>query len=411
MTGKRTGLLLLLLLCLTLTAAPAYLRAADASSVKVWEENVVIPTYPAGPPEPNPMFYLGRQSQGAEGRIYPYPFYDTLTSIKVNKTYKMVYLENEYIRIGILPEIGGRIFEGVDKTNGYNFFYRQHVIKPALIGLIGAWISGGIEWNIPHHHRASTFIPVQHSVEEGTDGSKTVWVGELEVRHRMRWAVGYTLRPGRAYLEAQLRIVNRTPVVNTMLCFANVAVHVNENYQVLFPPGTQYATYHAKREFTAWPFSTSKFAGADFSKGVDISWYKNNISSNSFFAWNYEDDFFAGYDHGKEAGLMSVADHHVAPGKKLWTWGIGPRGRAWDKILTDEDGPYAELMVGAYSDNQPDYSWLQPYETKSFSLNWYPFRDIGGVKKANLEAAVNLEVAKGTAKVGFYTTAAHPEAS
>jgi tetratricopeptide (TPR) repeat protein len=410
MMRQRTVLALLLFLSAVLSCALTLPRAAEVSAVKVWEENTVIPTYLAGPPEPNPMFYLGRQSQGAEGRIYPYPFYDTLTGKKVDKTYKMVHLENEYIRIGILPEIGGRVFEGVDKTNGYDFFYRQHVIKPALIGLIGAWISGGIEWNIPHHHRASTFLPVQYSVEESADGSKTVWVGELEVRHRMRWAVGYTLRPGKAYMEAQLRIVNRTPAVNTMLCFANVAVHANENYQVLFPPGTQYATYHGKREFTAWPSSTSRFAGADFTKGVDVSWYKNNISSNSFFAWNYEDDFFAGYDHGKQAGVMSVADHHVAPGKKLWTWGTGPRGQTWDKILTDEDGPYIELMVGAYSDNQPDYSWLQPYEVKSFSLNWYPFRDIGGVKKANLDAAVNLDVANGAARVGFYTTSAYPSA-
>jgi len=410
MMRERKSLPLLLFLVVVLPVTATLVQAAEVSSVKVWEEKTVIPTYLAGPPESNPMFYFGRQSQGAEGRIYPYPFYDTLTGKKVDKTYTMVYLENEYIRIGVLPEIGGRVFEGVDKTNGYNFFYRQHVIKPALIGLIGAWISGGIEWNIPHHHRASTFIPVQYSVEEGADGSKTVWVGELEVRHRMRWTVGYTLRPGKAYLEAQLRIVNRTPVANTMLCFANVAVHANENYQVLFPPSTQYATYHAKREFTAWPFSTSRFAGADFTKGVDVSWYKNNISSNSFFAWNYEDDFFAGYDHGKQAGLMSVADHHVAPGKKLWTWGTGPRGQTWDKILTDDDGPYIELMVGAYSDNQPDYSWLQPYEVKSFSLNWYPFRNIGGVKKANLDAAVNLDVVNGTAKVGFCTTSAHPAA-
>ena len=143
------------------------------------------------------MFYFGRVSQGARGKIYPYPLYDSLTGRKADKTYRMVYLENEYVRIGVLPEIGGRIFEGVDKTNGYDFFYRQHVIKPALIGLIGAWISGGVEWNIPHHHRATTFLPVQYRIEEHADGGKTVWVGELEVRQRMRWAVGYTLRPGK----------------------------------------------------------------------------------------------------------------------------------------------------------------------------------------------------------------------
>jgi len=347
---------ILSLAALLLIGSPAFAAAGaqTASTVKVWEQDTVIPTYLAGAPEPNPMFYFGRQSQGAEGRVYPYPLYDTLTNKKADKTYKMVYLENEYIRIGVLPEVGGRIFEGVDKTNNYDFFYRQHVIKPALIGLIGAWISGGIEWNIPHHHRASTFIPVQYSVEENADGSKTVWVGELEVRHRMRWAVGYTLRPGKALLEASLRILNRTPAVNTMLCFANVAVHVNENYQVIFPPGTQYGTHHSKREFTTWPVSTGRYGGWDFSKGVDVSWFKNHVSSNSIFALNYEDDFLAGYDHGKQAGLMSVADHNVVPGKKLWTWGNGPRGRMWDHILTDQDGPCIELMVGAYSGNQPD---------------------------------------------------------
>lgn len=410
MSRKRYLSLLLCLGALLVAAAPVF-GAAGASAVKVWEENAVIPTYLAGEPEQNPMFYFGRMSQGAEGRVYPYPLYDTLTGKKVDKTYKMVYLENEYIKIGILPEIGGRLFEGVDKTNNYNFFYRQHVIKPALIGLIGAWISGGIEWNIPHHHRASTFIPVQYRVEENADGSKTVWVGELEIRQRMRWAVGYTLHPGSAHIEAKLRIVNRTPVVNTMLCFANVAVHVNEDYQVIFPPSTQYGTHHHKREFTTWPISTGRYGGWDFSKGVDVSWFKNHTSANSIFAWNYEDDFVAGYDHGKRAGTMAVANHHVVPGKKLWTWGNGPRGRMWDHILTDNDGPYIEIMVGAYSDNQPDYSWLAPYEVKSFEMNWYPFRDIGGVKNANLDAAVNLEVANGKAKVGFYTPAAHDSAT
>jgi tetratricopeptide (TPR) repeat protein len=386
------------------------LSAPVGPSVRVWEAKIVIPTYLAGAPEPNPMFFFGRQSQGAQGPVYPYPMYDTLTGKKVDNTYTAVYLENEYLRIGVLPEIGGRIFEGVDKTDNYNFIYRQHVIKPALIGLIGAWISGGLEWNIPHHHRASTFIPVQYKTEENPDGSKTIWVGELEVRQRMRWAVGYTLRPGKSYLEAAVRIVNRTPEVNTMLCFANLAVHADNDYQVIFPPSTQYGVFHAKREFTAWPISTTRYAGADFTKGVDISWYKNHQSANSVFAWNYRDDFFAGYDHGKEAGTMSVADHNIVPGKKFWTWGNGPSGRTWDKTLTDDDGPYIELMVGAYSDNQPDYTWLQPYETRSFTMNWYPFRDIGGVKKANLDAAVNLEVSGGSAKVGFYTTSAHTAA-
>jgi len=412
MNRKKSQLSLFLCLGVLLGVTSTSIYAAGDSPVRIAEQNIVIPTYLAGAAEPNPMFYFGRASQGAEGRIYPYPLYDKLTGDKQDKTYKMVYLENEYVRIGVLPEIGGRIFEAIDKTNGYNFFYRQHVIKPALIGLIGAWISGGVEWNIPHHHRASTFIPVQYLLEENKDGSKTIWVGELEIRHRMRWAVGYTLRPGRSYLEVSLRIINRTPLVNSLLCFANVAVHANENYQVIFPPSTQHVTYHSKRQFTTWPIATGRYSGSDFRDGVDVSWYKNHISSCSMFAWNYEDDFFAGYDHGAKAGTMSVADHHIVPGKKLWTWGNGPNGRMWDDILTDKDGPYVELMVGAYSDNQPDYSWIQPYEVKSFKQYWYPFRDIGGVKNANMDAAVNLDVAEGRiANVGFYTTSAHDAAT
>ncbi len=410
MVRIRRNFLILCLSILFLTVSASI--GAIPDSVRVWEEDITIPTYLVGPPEPNPMFYFGQASQGAEGRIYPYPLYDNLTDEKVDKTYKMVYLENEYVRIGILPEIGGRIFEGVDKTNDYDFFYRQHVIKPALIGLIGAWISGGVEWNIPHHHRASTFIPVQYRIENNEDGSKTVWIGELEMRHRTRWAIGYTLKPGRSYLEVSLRILNRTPVVNSMLCFANVAVHTNEKYQIIFPPSTQFGTHHSKREFTKWPISTSRYGGGDFSDGVDISWYKNHISSNSVFAWNYQEDFFAGYDHGKQTGTMCVANHYVVPGKKFWTWGNGENGRMWDDILTDDDGPYVELMVGAYSDNQPDYSWLQPYEVKSFKMYYYPFRDIGGVKNANIDAAVNLvtEDEQGT-KLGFYTTSTHESAT
>jgi tetratricopeptide (TPR) repeat protein len=400
---------LLLTSVLAFAALPSL--AAQQTPVKVWEEKIVIPTYLIGAPEPNPIFNLGRNSQGAQGIVYPYPLYDSLTHKKTDKTYKIVYLENQYIKIGVLPELGGRLFEGIDKTNNYNFIYRQHVIKPALIGLIGAWISGGIEWNIPHHHRATTVLPVQYRIEHNQDGSQTVWVGELEVRHRMRWAVGYTLRPGTSYLEAQVRIVNRTPVVETMLCFANVAVSVNDQYQTIFPPSTQLGTFHAKNQFVKWPIADSIYNGEDFTRGVDISWYKNHYDATSVFAWNYTDDFFAGYDHGKQAGVMSIADGNIAPGKKVWTWGNGPRGHMWDRILTDTDGPYNELMRGAYSDNQPDYSWLQPFDTKTFSMYWYPFRDIDGVKNANLDAAVNLEVKDGSAKLGFYTTSAHRSAT
>ena len=163
------------------------------SDVILREEIMEIPTYEVGEPERNPIFYAGRAYQGAQGHVYPYPMLDKLTDNRRNKKYKAVFLENKYVKICVLPEIGGQIFFAIDKTNNYDFFYHQHVIKPALIGMLGAWISGGVEWNVPHHHRATTFMPVYYVLKKNPDGSKTVRVGEIELRHRMKWIVGLTL--------------------------------------------------------------------------------------------------------------------------------------------------------------------------------------------------------------------------
>ncbi len=390
---------------------PAYSGPID-SAVSVRLEKRIIPTYLTGEPERNPIFYFGRAYQGAKGPVYPYPFLDRLTSERADKSYTALILENEYVRYCVLPEIGGRIFEAVDKTNGHDFFYRQRVIKPALIGMLGAWISGGVEWNIPHHHRATTFMPVDWTLSEAPDGSRTIWVGELELRHRMKWLVGLTLRPGSSCLEVSYKVFNRTPVAHSILCWANAAVHANEDYQVIFPPGTRLATFHGKNQFSRWPVSGEVYNGVDYSPGVDVSWWKNNPSPTSFFAFESEEDFLAGYDHGKKAGVVMVGDHTDVPGKKFWTWGTGSEGARWEKILTDEDGPYLELMFGAFSDNQPDYSWMMPYEVKTATQYWYPTREIGGVKNATAAAACNLEVRERGRRVfiGLSSTSVHSRA-
>jgi tetratricopeptide (TPR) repeat protein len=390
---------------LLLVAGAAGLRAGQiASPVSARQDMIVLPTYEVGLPEPDPIFYAGRAYQGAQGPVYPYPFLDKLTDVKRDKAYRILYLENEYVRIGVLPEIGGRIFEAVDKTNGYDFVYRQHVIKPALIGMLGAWISGGVEWNIPHHHRASTFLPVDAAIVRGDDGGATIWVGEIELRHRMKWLVGLTLRPGSSLLEVTTKIFNRTPLAQSMLAFANVAVHADESYQVLFPPSTEIAAFHGKNQFSRWPVSTEVYNGQDYRKGVDVSWWKSHLTPTSFFAFDTEEDFFGGYDHGRRAGVVFIGDHNVVPGKKLWTWGTGSEGKTWERILTDADGPYLELMIGSFSDNQPDYSWIKPGETRAATQFWYPIRGLGGLKNANRDAACELEVAAGKARIAFCAT-------
>ena len=408
---SRKCLIVAISLVVLILAGFSMAQVPEESPVKIWEEPRVIPTYLIGKPDTNPRFYTGRTYQGAQGRVYPYPMLDVLTDNRQDKTYKAVYLENEYLKISVLPGIGGRLFSALDKTNNYDFIYHQHVIKPALIGMLGAWISGGIEWNFPHHHRPSVFMPIDYVLQENPDGSSTIWVGEIEIRHRMKWMVGLTLYPGRSLLEATIKPFNRTPFAHSFLCFANVGIHASEQYQVIFPPSTQFATYHTKNQFARWPISHEVFNSIDYTKGVDVSWWKNHPEWTSMFAWNYEDDFFAGYDHGKQAGTVSVANHHVVPGKKFWEWCNGPRGWMWDRILTETDGPELELMTGAYSDNQPDYSWLQPYEAKIIKMYWYPIRQLGGVKNANLKAAVNLELTeKNTAKIGFNTTSRYENA-
>jgi hypothetical protein len=277
--------------------------------------------------------------------------------------------------------------------------------------MLGAWLSGGIEWCVIHHHRASTFMPVDHYITENSDGSKTIWIGETEPRQRMRWIIGLTSFPGKSYIEAQVKIFNRMPETNSFLYWANVATYANANYRAIFPPSTDFAVYHAKNSFTHWPVSTDVYNGVDYTRGVDLSWWKNHPEPISLFAYDLKEDFMGGFDYSMNAGTVHVGDHNIVKGAKLWEWGPSEYAQMWDKVLTDSDGPYAEIMVSAFSDNQPDYSWIRPYETKTFKQYWYPVRDIGGFRKANLDGAVNLEmVGNDKVKYGFYVIGAMQDA-
>ncbi len=373
------------------------------AGVKVAETTVTLPTYPPGPCDKNPVFYTGRVYQGAQGRVYPYPLQDVLHDKKVDKTYTSLQLENEYLQMSVLPEIGGRLFNLTDKATGFEVFYRQHVIKPALIGMLGAWTSGGVEWNFPHHHRATTFMPVDYTTTKSADGGKTVWIGETELRQRMKWSIGLTMKPGRSYLEADCRFMNRQPYIESMLYWANVSVSCGTNYQVLFPPSCRVGMDHHKSFFTTFPMGRPCTAVDAI---ADLSWWKNFTTDHrSIFAVDPDNDFLAGYDHGLEMGTAHVANRQIVCGKKFFLWGNNPGGFVWDKVLTDNDGPYLELMVGAFSDNQPDYSWISPYETRMCKQYWYPIKKIGGVKCANRDAAVNLERrAPDKVWLGFNTT-------
>jgi tetratricopeptide (TPR) repeat protein len=407
--------------------------ASETGPVKAWEEAVLIRTWEPAPPDPNPLFLEKRVYQGSSGRVYPLPVIDRIETEPHDRPWKAIHLENEYVRFMILPELGGRIHVGLDKTNGCDFFYRQNVIKPALVGLAGPWISGGVEFNWPQHHRPATFMPVACAIERDPDGAVTVWCSDHDPMTHMKGMHGLCLRPGKAYLELRVRLYNRTTDTQTFLWWANVAARVHEHYQSFFPPDVRSVADHARRAISEFPLSQGKYYGVDYGKrsrdGVpaeerprqfipdgsyppnDLSRYANIPVPTSYMIAASNGDFFGGYDHRQQAGLVHVANHHIAPGKKQWTWGNHEFGYAWDRNLTESDGPYIELMAGVYTDNQPDFSFLAPGETKTFSQFWYPIREIGVPDYANLHGAIRLERSAKTVTIHLLVTSAYPDAT
>ncbi len=410
-------------------------------------EELVIPTYLPAAPDKNPMFLEKRVYQGSSGKVYPLPFTDRIAEKPVDRKWKTVWIENEFIRAMVLPEIGGRIHVLQDKTNGYDVIYNQPVIKPALVGLAGPWISGGIEFNWPQHHRPATFLPVDFQIKEHADGSKTIWCSDHDPMARMKGMHGICLHPDKAFLELKVRAYNRTPFVQTFLWWANVATRVHEAYQSFFPPDVYYVADHARRSMSEYPLCRGHYYGVNYGergrKGVpksevpsqfvpphcspkssinnqqpaipnyapnDLSFYANIPVPTSYMCMGSKEDFFGGYDYAAQAGIVHYANHHISPGKKQWTWGNHEFGYAWDRNLTDADargefGPYIEIMAGVYTDNQPDFSFLQPGETKSWSQYWYPIQKIGPAQHANLHAAVSLAVSQRELYLGVAVTA------
>ncbi|HWF19024.1 MAG TPA: DUF5107 domain-containing protein, partial [Verrucomicrobiae bacterium] len=408
---------------------------------------MTLPTYLPARPSVHPMFLEKRVYQGSSGRVYPLPFTDRIAETPVDRKWKVIWLENEFLRVMILPEIGGRIHAILDKTNGYDLIYNQRVIKPALVGLAGPWVSGGIEFNWPQHHRPATFLPTDSEIEKHADGSATAWCSDHDPMARMKGMHGVCLHPGKAYVELKVRAYNRTEFAQTFLWWANVATRVHEAYQSFFPPDVQYVADHARRSMSAYPLAQGHYYGVDYKQrardGVpkgeaprqfvpphcrekndssgnvpdmpcyqpnDLSFYANIPTPCSYMCVGSKEDFFGGYDYKRQAGIVHIADHHISPGKKQWTWGNHEFGYAWDRNLTepDENGeyaPYIELMAGVFTDNQPDFSFLQPGETRAWSQYWYPIQKIGPAQMANLEAAISLKVVKQKARIGVCVTA------
>lgn len=374
-------------------------------SVKVWQETVSLPTWTTGEEDPNPMFLEKRVYQGSSGAVYPYGVIDTLTGKREMRDYQAVWMENDFIRVMLLPALGGRIHRAYDKVKQRDFVYYNEVVKPALVGLLGPWISGGIEFNWPQHHRPTTFMPVDFTLQAGENGEQTVWMGEIEPMRGLQVMAGFTLYPDRALIEITGKVFNGNATPRHFLWWANPAVKGGDDHQSVFPPDVTAVFDHGKRDVSAFPVATGTYYKVDYSAGVDISRYKNVPVPTSYMAEKSDYDFVGAWHDGERGGLLHVADHHVSPGKKQWTWGYDDFGIAWDRNLTDDNGPYIELMTGVFTDNQPDFTWLAPYEEKVFVQNFLPYSELGRVQNASTALALKLLREEGKLAIGVYAIA------
>ncbi|UCG26870.1 MAG: DUF5107 domain-containing protein, partial [Bacteroidales bacterium] len=360
-----------------------FLRCSKEEYVPVnaWEDEIVIPTY-GWEEDVNPKFWA--MEGGAKGSTtvtasitYPYNMQDHLSRKLENVTYKALILENEYLKITCLPELGGRLHSVFDKTTNEEVFHKNNVIKPSMIAMRGAFISGGVEWNAgPQVHTVTILSPVDALIGYNKDGSAYIEVSNLEKSLRTRWTVRVTLHPGKNYMEEDIRIYNPTDAINPYYFWNCTAFPQLPGTRFIYP--MKLGTDHFGVRFFNWQVHDGK----------DLSWTRNYEDASSIFAVNCAYDFFGAYDVDLDRGVIQVANHHEHSGKKAWTWGQGEYGRVSQMNLTDSDGPYIEVQSGPLP-TQSDYGILPPRSEISWKEYWFPVHGLGeGFEFANEKVAV-----------------------
>ncbi|MGA2500126.1 MAG: DUF5107 domain-containing protein [Tepidisphaeraceae bacterium] len=369
-----------------LATLPVAMAAAREAVVR--ETMLEIPTYTIGPQDKNPPLW--------NVNVYPYPLQTEITRNESVQRHRAVILENDYLSVIILPDLGGRIYAAHDKTNhDFDFLYHNHVIKPGLVALRGAWISGGIEWNFPTRgHSVNTVSPVKYATfRDPATGSATCVVGTTEWVRRMRWTVAITLPADESRLIYRVRLANPTLTHNNAYFWANAAVHAWDETRVTFPPA-EYTFAGRRADPQPWPIVGGK----------DVSWYKNTPSPYDYFCGT-TGDFQGAYNHQRDNGTVHCADRYASMGRKFWTWGTARSGGIWEDILTDSDGQYLEVQSGRLP-TQGDTWIFEPHMTETWQETWYPVKNMKGLVKANSAAAVNLVPGDGRILLAVNTTRA-----
>ena len=351
-----------------------------AQKVLISEKKIPLKTYPFSDPNPVPEF----------GKIFPYFRFDGYTGNGATREWKMIEMENDYIKLWVAPEIGGKIWGAVEKSTGKEFIYFNHAVKFRDIAMRGPWTSGGIEINFGViGHAPTTSTPVDYLVRSNDDGSVSCFVGAIDLTSRTRWSVEINLPKDKAYFTTHSVWSNPTGLEQSYYHWMNLGVKTAGNLEYIFP-GNNYIGHNG--EHAAWPVDE---------KGREISFYeKNNFGgSKSYHVFGEVTDFYGAYWHDDDFGFAHYSPFDEKPGKKIFIWGLSDQGMIWEKLLTDTDGQYTEIQSGRMFNQASPRSSYTPFKNRGFAPGstdewteyWFPVNKTHGLKNALQPGSVNLQ--------------------
>jgi hypothetical protein len=347
-----------------------------SAQVRVWEGTLTLPVTEEGNPDPNPAF-----DQKATTRFnYPYTLREELTGERRNHDLRAIYLENEYLKCSVLPDIGGHVYTCIDTISGQPMFYANPSLKKAQIGYRGAWAAFGVEFNFPVSHNWMSMSPVDFSYAKNSDGSASVTVGNIDRVYGMEWSVQLVLRPGSTVLEQHVRLSNRNDIRQRFYWWSNAGVRVWDDSVIQYP--MRYAAEHGFAAIEKWPID---------SQGKDLSIIKNQTDGPvSMFVHGSREDFMGIWNPHSNTGTAHYSRYDELPAKKIWSWGVDADGLDWRNALSDDNSAYSEVQGGLFR-NQETYAFLQPRQHISFTEYWMPVRELGGISRANLAGVAYLD--------------------
>lgn len=361
----------LLLLILT----PLLTQAQKTASIREYDK--AYKTYPFSDPDPVPA-----------QRIYPYFRYDGFTDKPVSQQWKVVELENDFIKVMILPQIGGKIWTAIDKKTGKPFLYDNGVVKFRDIAMRGPWTSGGIEANygiIGHTPNCAT--PVDYLLRKNADNSVSCFISTLDLLTRTKWTLEINLPADKAYFITRSFWHNSTQVVQPYYSWMNLGIKTGADLRFLYP-GTNYIGHDGKP--SPWP--------TDSEHNKNLSYYAQNDfgADKSFHVLGKHSNYLGAYWQQEDFGMIRYANREDKLGKKVFLWALSNQGKIWEQLLTDSSGQYCEIQSGRLFNQNAENSSLtpfrqvgfQPYASDIWEEYWFPFRETGGFTDASLHAVI-----------------------